>query len=139
VSTFVDAVGALRSWINAQTATLVGAGNPLQKGAHLHHLVGARPAVYALLEELPSRHSDDSPEDPDMIAVVSFQVYGDTREAATAGAVALAEALTSLTGTPALVEGATLQAADDVQGPSWIPDGDTPRLILQATVRMSPA
>lgn len=139
MSTYVDAVGALRAWINAQTAALVGAGNPLQKGAHLHHLVGARPAVYTLLEELPSRRSDDSPEDPDMIAVVSFQVYGDTREAATDGATALAEALAGLTGMPAAAPGAILWATDDLQGPYWSPDGDTPRLILQATVRMRPA
>lgn len=139
MSTYVDAAGAARAWINAQTTGLVGAGNPLQKGAHLHHLVGARPAVYTLIEELPAQRSADSPEDPDMMAVLSFQVYGDTREAATAGAVALAEALSGLSGMPAFVTGAKLWVSDDIQGPYWAPDGDTPRLILQATIRMRPA
>lgn len=138
MSTFVDAVGAARLWINAQTTGLVGVGNPLQAGAHLKHLQGATPAVYVLLEELPSRPTDDSPEDPDMLAILSFQVYGGTREATTAGAVALANALMTLQGMPAVVAGAKLWVSDDVQGPYWAPDGNLPRLIIQATVRMSP-
>lgn len=142
MSTYVDAVGRMSDWINAQSTDLVGPGNPLQHGAHFQYLRGATPAVFALIEELPGRTSDDSPEDPDMMAVLSFQVYGTngvTRKAATAGAVALAEALGSLKGMPAVVPGAVLWVADDVQGPYWAPDGDTPRLILQATIRMRPA
>jgi hypothetical protein len=139
VSTYVDAVGAYAAWINAQTTGLVGVGNPLQMGAHFKHLQGATPGTYALLEELPARHSGDSPEDPDMMAVISAQVYGGTRSAATAAAVALAEAVSGLTGMPASVPGAILWAADDVQGPTWAPDGDYPRLLVQATIRMRPA
>lgn len=138
MSTYVDAVGALRAWINAQTTGLVGAGNPLQLGAHMRHVQGAAPAVYVLLEELPARQSGDAAEDPDMLAVVSCQVYGGTREAATNGAVALANAIAGLSGMPAVVTGAKLWASDDVQGPYWSPDGDLSRLILQATVRMTP-
>jgi hypothetical protein len=39
--TYVDAVGAVRAWINGRTATLVGLGHPLQKGAHFKRLDGA--------------------------------------------------------------------------------------------------
>lgn len=136
MATYVDAAGAMREWINGQSG-LVGAGNPIQLGAHLKDVPGAAPAVYVQIEELPSRASDGA-EDPDMLAVLSFQVIGGTRAAATAGAVALAEALGGLNGMPALVTGAKLWAGDDVQGPFWTPDGDLPRLVVQATIRMTP-
>lgn len=137
--TYVDSVGATAAWINGRTATLVGYGMPLQKGAHLRHLEGAASATYALLEELPATRSPDSPESPDMMATVSAQVYGGTREAATAAAVALAEELsTQLTGMPALVPGAVLMVCDDIQGPTWAPDDDYPRLLVQFTIRVRP-
>jgi len=139
VTTYVDAVGALAAWINSRTATLVGAGRPLQKGATFKHTGGAASSVYALLEELPSRVGGGN-EDPDMLAVISIQVCGGNRESATIAAVALANELTGeLNGRPRVVVGvATLQVADDLQGPYWSPVGDLPRLIIQASVRMQP-
>lgn len=138
--TYVDSVAALREWINGRTSTLVGYGHPLQKGAHLQHLEGATPATYALLEELPASRSLDAPESPDMMAVISAQVYGGTREAATAAAIALAEELSStLTGAAVGVTGGLLLVVDDIQGPTWAPDADLPRLLVQFTVRLRPA
>ena len=138
--TYVDAVGAMRAWINSRTATLVGPGHPLQAGAHLRTLGGGDPVVYAFLEENISLRSADSPESQDMLAALSAQVYGGTREAATAGAVALAEELsTQLEGRETAVDGALIYAVDDIQGPSWLPDGDLPRLLLNWTVRVRPA
>jgi hypothetical protein len=139
VSTYVDSVSVIRAWINGRTATLVGAGHPLQKGAHLKHLDGAASATYALIEEITALRSDDAAEDPDMMSVLSAQVYGGTREAATAAAVALAEELSSqLCGCQAAVTGALIFVADDIQGPTWAPDNDVPRLIVQFTVRVRP-
>lgn len=138
--TYVDAAGVMAGWINGRTGTLVGLGMPLQKGAHLRHLQSATPTTYALLEELPSARSADSPESPDMQAYLSAQVYGGTREAATAAAVALAEELsTVLCGCAVPVTGAVIWVADDIQGPTWAPDGDTPRLVVSFTVRLRPA
>jgi hypothetical protein len=138
--TYVDALGAMRTWISLRTATLVGDGNPLQLGAHLKKISGGQPVVYAFLEEQFSLRSEDSAESPDMLAALSAQVYGGTREAATAGAIALAEELSSeLDGRPALVPGALIMAVDDIQGPAWQPDGDLPRLLLNWTVRIRPA
>jgi hypothetical protein len=139
--TYVDAVCAVRAWINSRTGTLVGVGNPLAAGAHFKFLTGNAPQVYAYLQELPGRVSDDSPENPDMMATVSAQVYGGTREAATAGAVALAEEVsTELCGCQAAVPGAILWVADDIQGPMWTPGpNDLPCLTLQFTVRARPA
>jgi hypothetical protein len=138
--TYVDSLGAMKAWIDSRTATLVGEGHPLQKGAHLRHLTGGAPAVYALLEENTSLRSADSPENPDMDAALTAQIYGGTREAATIGAVALCEELsTVLCGCAVAVPGAVLWMADDIQGPIWAPDGDIPRLLVNFRVRMRPA
>lgn len=137
--TYVDALGAMRAWIDSRTSTLVGAGNPLQLGAHLKKILGGQPVVYAYLEEQFSTRSTDAGESPDMMAALSAQVYGGTREAATKGAVALAEELsTTFDGTPVLAGDALIMAVDDIQGPAWLPDGDLPRLLLNWTARMRP-
>lgn len=143
-ATYVNAIGAMKEWINSRTVSLVGPGKPLQFGAHLKHMEGAASACYALLEEQPAYRSLDSAESPDMMAVLSAQVYGGTREAVTIAAVALAEEIAAnLNGIPVPVTGALILVADDIQGPSWAPDGpddaSVPRLILQFTVRMRPA
>lgn len=140
MATYVDSVAVMRAWINGRTATLVGLGHPLQKGAHLKHLDGAASAAYALIEEVTALRSDDSPEDPDMMSVLAAQVYGGTREAATAAAVALAEELSGqLAGRQSAVPGAVIFVSDDIQGPTWAPDQDAPRMIVQFTVRVRPA
>jgi hypothetical protein len=137
--TFVDALGAMRGWINSRTTTLVGQGRPLQLGAHLKKLSGGEPATYAFLEEQLSTRSADAPENMDMVAVLSAQVYGGAREAATNAAVALAEELsTELEGRSQTVGAALVMVTDDVQGPSWFPDGDIPRLLVNWTVRLRP-
>lgn len=137
--TFVDALGVMRQWINSRTTTLVGQGHPLQLGAHLKKLSGGEPATYAFLEEQLSTRSVDAPENMDMMAVLSAQVYGGTREAATNAAVALAEELsTELEGRSQTVGAALVMVTDDVQGPSWFPDGDIPRLLVNWTVRLRP-
>lgn len=137
--TYVDALSAMREWINSR-AGLVGKGRKLQLGAHLKKLGGGEPATFAYLEENFSLRSDDSPESPDMIAALSAQVYGGTREAATIAAVALAEEVSSyLVGIPAEVTGATLFASDDIQGPAWAPDGEKPRLLVNFTIRCRPS
>lgn len=136
--TYTDALAAMRFWINSRPG-LVGSGMPLGEGAHLKHLKGVAPVTYAYLEEQVSTRSTDSAENPDMMAALSAQVYGGTREAATNAAVALAEEIsTQLCGCAVLVPGATMFVADDIQGPSWFPDGAVPRLLLSWTVRVRP-
>lgn len=142
--TYADAVGVFAAWINSRTTTLVGDGNRLQMGAHLRFLGGSEPVVYAYLEEQISLRSDDSGENPDMISFISAQVYGGTRQAATLAAVALAEELsTYLAGAPVYVAtdagAAWILAVDDIQGPTWQPDGEHPRLLVNWTSRIRPA
>lgn len=142
--TYADALGAMRAWTNSRTDRLVGDGMPLQLGAHLKKLLGGEPATYAFLEEQFSYRSDDAPESPDLMAALSAQIYGGTREAATTAAVALAEEISSYLDGSATASVTTstgavrLMVSDDIQGPSWIPDGDLPRLVLNFTIRMQP-
>jgi ABC-type uncharacterized transport system substrate-binding protein len=140
MATYVDALAVMRAWINGRTTTLVGVGHPLQLGAHLKHVQGAGEKAYAFLEEQVSLRSDDAAEDPDMLAQMSAQVYGGTREAAATAATALAEELSSqLNGRPAVMALGTIFAVDDLQGPQWQPDGTMPRYLLGFTVRLRPA
>lgn len=141
--TYVDALGAMRAWINSRTATLVGTGRPLELGAHLKYVMGGQPATYAFLEEQLSYRAEDSPESPDMMAVLSAQIYGGTREAVASAARALAEEISSgLEGIGQTVTVGTdtvlIMVSDDIQGPSWFPDGSLPRMLLNFTVRMRP-
>jgi len=138
--TYTDAVGAMAAWINSRTDTLAGPGRPLWLGAHLKKLAGGEPKTYAFIEEQFSVRSPDSGENPDLMAALSAQVYGGTRQAATDAAVALAEEIsTELEGREVTVGDAVLLVGDDIQGPSWVPDGDLPRLLVNFTVRMRPA
>lgn len=137
--TYVNSLGVMREWINSRTGTLVGAGNPLQLGAHLKKILGGQPSAYAFLEEQFSTRSLDAGENPDMMAALSAQIYGGTREAATTAAIALAEELsTAFDGTPVLTPDALIMAVDEIQGPAWFPAGDMPRLMLNWTTRMRP-
>lgn len=140
--TYADALAAMKAWINSRTA-LVGQGKPLQMGAHLKYLMGGEPAVYAFLEEQLTTRSDDAPENPDMWAAMSAQIYGGTREAVSTAATALAEELSSnLQGAGQIVGTGSadvlVMVVDDIQGPSWFPDGSKPRMLLNWTARIRP-
>lgn len=142
--TYADALGAMKAWINSRTTTLVGYGKPLQLGAHLKYVQGGQAGTYAFLEEQTSYRSADGPESPDMMAMMSAQIYGGTREAVALAARALAEEISSnLEGVGATVvtgngDSVLLMVSDDLQGPSWFPDGTLPRMLLNFTVRMRP-
>jgi hypothetical protein len=133
VATFVDAVGALKDWINGLTATLVGAGKPLPMGAHLHELRGGATACYALLSVIGSGTANGA-ENPDHRARISASVYGPTMESATLAAVGYAEALLALDGRPTAMTGATCLVCDvdSITGPLWSPDRVGPRLLVDA-------
>lgn len=142
---YVDAVGALREWINSRTTNLVGVGKPLQKGAHFRHLVGAGSACYAYLTLLPGTYLPLGAESPVIISRISAQVYGPTLEAVAIAAATLAdelcEGLKGMPQTVALPSGAfvKIHVSDDITGPSDLPDGDYPRQIMDFNCVMSPA
>lgn len=134
MASFVDAVAALRDWVNTLT-DLVGDGNPLAKGAHLHEMRGAATTCYALLSVVGSGTTLGA-ENPDHRARMSASIYGPNQEATTAAAVAYANALLALDGRPVAMTGATVLVVDpdSITGPLWSPDRVGPRLLVDADV-----
>lgn len=142
-TTYVDAVGAARVWINSRTARLVGAGKPLQKGAYLRDHDGPADVCYAVLTLLPATTSGGAAESPQMYARISASVYGPTIEAITYASMALADEIsTYLAGqwTTVTVPSGQVQiwVGDDISGPSDLPDGNLPRHIVDFTLTMQP-
>lgn len=134
MGTFVDAERAVADWVNSLTGTLVGVGQPLTKGAHLHQLRAAAPTCYALLSMLPGGVAL-SPENPDHRARISASIYGPTKEAATAAALAYCDALLTLDGTPQPMGANAVCLVvdpDSISGPYWAPDQAGPRLVVDA-------
>lgn len=130
---FVDPEAAVRDWVNGLTATLVGEGKPLAKGAYLHELRGAATVCYALLSIVGGGTANGA-ESPDHRARVSASVYGPTKESATTAAVGYANALLALNGTAVAMTGATCLVCDpdSITGPLWSPDRVGPRLLVDA-------
>lgn len=133
MATYVDGGGAVRDWINGLTGTLVGAGKPLWLGAVLKYRGGGADKCYGLVVELPG-YLWAGAEAPSFGQRISLQVFGPTKEAAALAALAYGDALIPLvTGVPVmLTSGVTILAADNVDGPTWVPDGDEPRYVIDA-------
>ena len=135
---YADAVGAVKTWINGRTDTLVGEGRPLQKGAEAKRLDGAGPYCYAFLSLVGTSQTGGA-ENPDTSARVSAQVYGPSTLAVALAAAALADEITAqLAGRWVSVTGARLYVADDVQGPADLPDNDLPRQVVDFSVVLTP-
>lgn len=133
----------MRTWINSRTSTLVGAGNPLQKGAPLRRLQGAADTCYAYLTLLPGTGAVGGAESPQMLARITASIYGPTIEAITNASMALADELvTGLNGQTVIVGDAGKQvqifAADYIDGPSDVPDGDLPRHVVDWSIILQP-
>jgi hypothetical protein len=135
---YVDAKGAVRDWINAQTVDLVGAGRPLVKGAYLQRLRSPADGCYALLS-LVGGSPELTPERPWHRARVSAQIYGPTQEATDVAAAAYANAVASLRGVPVVMGSASCLCADGITGPLDAKDADEYRVVVDADFYLSPA
>ena len=141
LAAFVDAEAVIRAWLNTRTSTLVGKGKPLPHGVHLHPLRSPQPGAYALCERIGG--FDDGGDSPIDTARISFQVYASTKQAAAIAATALANELrTGLDGTQVtvVVDGATrrILGTDSITGPSFYPDGDEDRYVVDALILVTP-
>jgi len=132
----VDVEGAVRDWVNTLTDTLVGAGQPIPLGAHLKRLRSPSKQAYVLLSRVGGGdewggHADD--------ARISASIYAMTKEAAAAGAVAYANHVRALGVLQPVVGAVRLRACDNVTGPTYIPDGDEERYLVDADIFTIPA
>jgi hypothetical protein len=138
-TTYVDAEGLVADWVN-RSANLVGDGRPLAKGAHLAaRLTGALSACYALLDQVGGGTAGGA-ENPDQRARISVQIYGPTKAAAAAAAAAYADQLAGFT-RPWTNANGTILSVDDtsIAGPTWVPDVDEPRYLVDADFYVRPA
>lgn len=121
--TFVDAEGALRTWINTRT-DLVGPGKALALGAHLKPLRSPASGAYVRLLLLTSS-PELTAENPVGRARVSGVVHGTTKESAAVAASAYANALLRLAGQSEPMGNVVCLIADNITGPQAIDDQDT--------------
>lgn len=112
----VVAVTAVREWINAQTETLVGQGNPIQHGAHRAHLRSPASGAYILLSRVGGAGDLIAEESADR-ARISASIVAGTDEVAEAAATAYANAVEALSGTRTVMGDATCLVTDNVTGP----------------------
>ena len=133
---YVDASGAFVALINGNAA-LVGAGKPLAGGADIKRRRSPGQGAYAHVTWIAS------PNEPSEAAihnaVLSSAVCGMTDDNARRAAVALANYLRSLDGSPVSLptEGAVLLAVETVTGPSLLP-GNEFAYLVDALVNFEP-
>lgn len=138
-TSFVDAEGLAADWLNRQ-ADIVGEDRPLPKGAHLSaRLTGALSACYALLMQVGGSTANGA-ENPDQVARISAQIYGPTKAAAATAAAVYADALANrLAGRPFVTVAGTILFVDNISGPTWSPDFDEARYLVDADFYVRPA
>ncbi|MFD1547014.1 hypothetical protein [Nonomuraea guangzhouensis] len=122
---YVAAVRLVRSWLTSQT-TLVGPGKPIALGAFRQHPRSPGQGAYVLLSRI-GRAGDVVAEDVIDSARISASIYAGTDEAAEDAAVAYANAVTALTGSPAVIGDARCLVADDLVGPLLVDNHDSDR------------
>jgi hypothetical protein len=135
LAAFVDAEGQLKAWANGLTG-LVGVGNPLGGGIHLHRMRSPGKLTYGHLSRIGGyADTGDAPID---YARMSTSVYGMTQEAAALGAVAWANCLRALDGQPVALGAATFLAATSITGPLLQYDNDEPRYLVDFVAMLTP-
>ncbi len=136
---YVDATLAACTWVNAQTA-LVGTGKPLSAGAHRDPQ--GSPSAGAVAHATSVSTTQDDSEAPITNVLVSFAVYALTDAAASRGATALANHLSTCDGDPVTVGAAVLLCVERITGPSRLPatgGRSDNRYLVDALFNLTPA
>lgn len=143
MSTYADAEGCVRAWINANATLCGGTNPPLARGAHLKRQDSVR-ATYAHLL-LISTSTGMTAEVPIQMARISATIYGGKKDTGERGARAYANELAAL-GTggkfPLAMGDATCQCVDMITGP-FAPDDfegshEQYRYVVDATFYLTP-
>lgn len=123
----VAAVKAVLAWVNAHP-TLTGEGNPLDQGAFRGQVRSPSRGAYLELYRIDGADALTAEEGVDQARIAGV-IYAGTDEAAEDAAVAYANALCQVTGTPAVMGDAVCLVVDDIVGPQAVdnragPGGD---------------
>lgn len=122
---YIPAVTVVRDWLNSLD-NLVGPGKPIAVGAHRRHPRSPGHGAYVLLSRI-GRASDLVAEDVLDSPRISASIYAGTDEAAEIAAVAYANTVAALTGSPAGMGAERCLVADDVVGPLLVDNHDSDR------------
>lgn len=134
---FVDAVAATIEWVNTQP-DLVGAGSPLQGGAHRWRERSPGQGAYALIVYAGGGRAES--EAPIHEARISASIYAGSEPAARVAAVAYANLLDQveyLTPITLPESGAVLLSVDSITGPLHQPDIGEERYIVDAVLHLT--
>lgn len=134
---FVDATGILKDWINAQTVSLVGPGNPLPLGAHLRLLRSPGQGAYAMLSKVGG---DDNwtTERVASRARISASIFAFTEEDATLASVAYANTIVRLTAYKPTVRNCRIENVDGIIGPLNVPSTQGVQYLVDADFYLIP-
>jgi hypothetical protein len=136
----IDTEGCLASWLNSLTSTLVGNGQPLDRGVFFEVQRSPGKSRYAVLSRIDG--ADAWNEACADLARMSCSIFSTTKKSAALAAAAYANALRSLTVVQPVVPeyGALIRMADNLSGPRWIPNLDKalPQYVVDADVYFLP-
>lgn len=130
----VDAEGLFRSWLNSLTSILVGNTHPVDRGFFLDDLIRSPgKGCYAQLSRIGGLDGYGA-EIPADMARISCSIFSTTKLSAAVGAIAYANVLRTLSTVQPVVTGTRIRLADNVTGPSWIPnlDKNLPQYLVDA-------
>jgi len=114
------AVAAVQAWINTHP-TLTGRGRPLEHGAFRGRVRSPSRGAYLMLTRIDSADALIAEDAADQARIAAV-IYAATDEAAETAAVAYANALAALSGTPTPMGDATCLVVDAITGPLFVDD-----------------
>lgn len=136
----VDAEGAVHDWLNSLTTTLVGETRPVTLGFHYDLLRSPGRGAYGLISRIGG-NDGITPETPADMARISVSFFSTTKKTAAAAAVAYANTLRGLSAAPyvSAAYGVTLRLADNLTGPTWIPNllKQLPQYLVDADIYLT--
>jgi hypothetical protein len=135
---YIDVLAAVKNWVD-HLPGLTGPGSPLPLGAHIgDQLRSPYRGSYVLLTRIGGGPDPLADANVDQ-ARISGAVYGTNRRFAGLAANAYANALVAQAGYPSPVPGGRLLTVTDVTGPTYIPDGDEERFLVDAVFHIQPS
>jgi hypothetical protein len=113
---YTDAEGTVRLWVNSRDDLVNGENAPVMKGAHFARLRSPFKGAYVVLTRLGGVTAL-SPEVPVDRARIGAVVYGVSKQTASIGATAYANAVESLRGDPVTINGVKILFTANMIGP----------------------